>query len=307
VSCRYDWVVTHTCYSLAVVPSDGEIMARAGGENFPVAPLVLPRSARRHLMAVYGFARLVDDIGDDSPGDRLALLVGIDEEIDRLYSGTPEHPVIERLAATVREMELPLEPFRQLVEANRRDQLVHRYDTIDALLEYCSLSANPVGRLVLEILGAATPERLRWSDSVCTGLQIAEHIQDVSEDLERGRVYLPQEDLFWFGCAEEDLRSGPFGPEARALFAFEVDRVRSLLEEGVPLVGSLGGRLRLGVAAYVAGGQAALDGVERGLRSPVRAPARPRRRDVARHLGRVLGASVRRSGRPSTVGVGAGR
>src|SRR5437764_1372411 len=207
-------------------------MARAGGENFPVAPLVLPRWARAHLMAVYGFARLGGGIGDEVQGDRLALLAWLDEEIDRAWTGTPEHPVMRRLAVTVRQLRLSPEPFRQLVEANRRDQLVDRYETIDALMEYCALSANPVGRLVLEVLGAATPERQRWSDSVCTGLQVAEHLQDVSEDLERGRVYLPQEDLFWFGCSEEDFRSPPFGPEARALLGFEVQRARTLLDDG---------------------------------------------------------------------------
>ena len=290
-----------------MVPSDGEIMARAGGENFPVAPLVLPRSARRHLRAVYGFARLADDIGDEAPGDRLALLSWLDEEVDRVWSGTPGHPVMRQLARTVRELQLPAEPFRQLVEANRRDQLVDRYETIDALMEYCALSASPVGHLVLEIVGAATPERLRWSDSVCTGLQVVEHLQDVSEDLERGRVYLPQEDLFWFGCSEEDLRSPPFGPEARALLGFEVERARALLDDGSPLVGSLAGRPRLGVAAFVAGGRAALDGVERGLRGPGSAPARPRRRDAACHLVRILATGGRRAGRPSSMSVGAGR
>jgi squalene synthase HpnC len=289
-----------------VVPSDGEIMARVGGENFPVAPIVLPRSVRGHLMAIYGFARLADDIGDEASGDRMVLLAWLDEEIDRLYSGTPEHLVMRRLAGTVRELQLPPQPFRQLVEANRRDQLVHRYETFGGLLEYCALSANPVGRLVLEVLGVATTERQQWSDSVCAGLQVAEHLQDVSEDLDRGRVYLPQEDLARFGCTEQDLRSPPLAPAARALLEFEVARARALLDEGSPLVGSLGGRLRLGVAAFVAGGHAALDGVERGLRSPASEPARPRRRDVARHLVRVA-ATRRHLGQPSAVGIGAGR
>ncbi len=290
-----------------MVPSDGEIMSRVDGENFPVAPIVLPRSVRRHLMAIYGFARLADDIGDEAPGDRMVLLAWLDEEIGRLYSGTPEHPVMRRLARTVRELQLSPEPFRQLVEANRRDQLVHRYDTLGGLLEYCALSANPVGRLVLDVLGVATTERRQWSDSVCAGLQVTEHLQDVSEDLDRGRVYLPQEDLARFGCTEQDLRSSPFGPAARALLEFEAHRARALLDEGSPLVGSLRGRLRLGVAAFVAGGHAALDGVERGLRAPLGAPARPRRRDVARHFVRVVAVSGRKLGRPSAVGLGAGR
>jgi squalene synthase HpnC len=282
-------------------------MAQAGDENFPVAPFVLPRPVRRHLLAIYGFARLADDIGDEASGDRMALLAWLDTEIDRLYSGAPEHPVMRRLAPTVRELELSPEPFRQLVEANRRDQLVHRYDTFGALLEYCALSANPVGRLVLEVLGVATAERRQWSDSVCAGLQVAEHLQDVSEDLDRGRVYLPQEDLARFGCSEQDLRSAPFGPATSALLEYEVERARSLLDDGSSLVGSLRGRVRLGVAAFVAGGHAALDGVERGLRGPVGAPARPRRRDVARHWVRVLAAGGRHVGRPSAVGIGAGR
>lgn len=290
-----------------MVPSDGEIMARVGGENFPVAPLVLPRSVRGHLMGIYGFARLADEIGDEAAGDRMVLLTWLDEEIDRLYQGTPEHPVMRRLAPTVRELQLSPEPFRQLVEANRQDQRVSRYDTFGALLEYCALSANPVGRLVLEVLGVATPERRQWSDSVCAGLQVAEHLQDVAEDLDRGRVYLPQEDLARFGCTEQDLRSAPFGPAARALLEFEVDRARSLLDDGSPLVGSLEGRLRLGVAAFVAGGHAALDGVERGVRGPVGAPARPRRRDVARHWVRVVAVGGRQVGRSAAVGVEAAR
>jgi squalene synthase HpnC len=290
-----------------VVPSDGEIMARAAGENFPVAPFVLPRWARRHVMAVYGFARLADDIGDEAPGDRLAMLAWLDQEIDRAWSGGPEHPVMRRLTHTVRQLRLSPEPFRQLVEANRRDQLVHRYDTFDALLDYCALSASPVGRLVLEIFGVASAERLRWSDSVCAGLQVAEHLQDVSEDLDRGRVYLPQEDLVRFGCTDEDLRSAPFGRAALAVLQLEVERARALLDDGSPLVRSLGGRLRLGVAAFVAGGQAALDGVERGLRGPARAPGRPRRSDMARHVVRVLARGRGQSPRPSDLRVGAGR
>jgi squalene synthase HpnC len=289
-----------------VIPSESEIMAQAGGENFPVAPLVLPRSVRGHLMAIYGFARLADDIGDEATGDRMALLAWLDAEIDRLYAGTAEHPVMRRLAPTVRQFQLPSEPFRQLVEANRRDQLVHHYETFGALLDYCALSAKPVGRLVLEVLGVATPERRQWSDSVCAGLQVAEHLQDVSEDLDRGRVYLPQEDLARFGCTEEDLRLAPFGSTTRALLEFEVERARGLLDEGSPLVGSLRGRPRLGVAAFVAGGHAALDGVERGVRGPVGAPARPRRRDVARHWVRVLAVGGSQVGQSSATRVAAG-
>jgi squalene synthase HpnC len=282
-------------------------MARSAGENFPVAPLVLPRSVRHHLMAVYGFARLADYIGDEAPGERVPLLAWLDQEIDRVYSGTPEHPVMCRLAPTVRELKLSPEPFRHLVEANRRDQVVSRYDSFDSLLEYCALSAAPVGRLVLSIFGVVTAERTRWSDSVCAGLQVAEHLQDVSEDLDRGRVYLPQEDLERFGCSTEDLRSAPFPPQARAVIEVQVERARTLLEEGSPLVASLRGRLRLGVAAFAAGGHAALDGVERGLNSSARAPGRPRRLDAILHLMRVIARRDQQPRRVSAAGIGAGR
>jgi squalene synthase HpnC len=258
-------------------------------------------------MAVYGFARLADYIGDEAPGERLPLLAWLGEEIDRVCSGTPEHPVMRRLALTVRELRLSPEPFRHLVEANRRDQVVSRYDTFDSLLEYCALSAAPVGRLVLDIFGVATAERRRWSDSVCAGLQVAEHLQDVSEDLDRGRVYLPQEDLARFGCSEADLRSAPLPSPARAVIEVQVERARMLLEEGSPLVGSLRGRLRLGVAAFVAGGHAALDGVERGLSASGHAPGRPRRRDAVLHLTRVVARRVQQPHRVWAAGIGVGR
>jgi squalene synthase HpnC len=257
-------------------PAAEEVLAKAGRENFPVALFVLPRATRRQLAAVYGFARLVDDAGDEAAGNRLALLDALEADLDRVYGGEPEHPLLRRLAETVSELGLPREPFERLIAANRQDQRISRYETYEELAGYCELSANPVGRLVLHVFGRPTADRVAWSDAVCTGLQLAEHWQDVGEDYRRGRIYLPQEDLARFGVAEEELERQPATPAFRELMAFEIARARGLLAAGVPLAASLRGRERLAIAGYVGGGRAALDAVERSgyavLGTPPKAP-----------------------------------
>jgi squalene synthase HpnC len=247
----------------AAAPTADEVMRKAPRENFPVALFVLPRGIRQHLQAVYGFARLVDDIGDESSGDRDALLDEVEADVDRIYAREePSHPLLARLGESVAELGLPREPFDRLIQANRQDQCVSTYETFDELVRYCELSANPVGRLVLNVFGRPTADRITWSDDVCTGLQLAEHWQDVGEDHRRGRVYLPQEDLRRFGVDETELAGEVASPGLRELMAFEVDRARGLLAPGVPLVSSLRGRERLAIAGYVGGGRAALDAVE---------------------------------------------
>jgi squalene synthase HpnC len=238
-------------------------MAQAREENFPVASLLLPRNVRSHLLAVYGFARLVDDAGDEAEGDRVALLDELEADLERVWDGTPRHPLIARLQPTVAECELPIEPFRKLIEANRRDPVVHRYQTYAELLGYCELSASSVGEIVLRIFGAATPERLELSNKVCSGLQLVEHWQDVAEDYDNGRIYLPAEDLERFGVAETDLGAPSATPEFRRLMAFEVERTRGLLDEGAPLVRTLRGRWAFAGAAFLAGGRSALAAIER--------------------------------------------
>jgi squalene synthase HpnC len=256
------------------------VLAKARRENFPVALRVLPRELRGRLEAIYGFARLVDDAGDEVAADRLALLDWLEADLRRAFAGDARHPLMQRLTPFVRELGLTPEPFLRLIEANRRDQHVARYATWDELADYCTLSANPVGELVLVSLGAATPERVAASDDVCTALQLAEHLQDVGEDLGRGRIYLPAEDLALFAVGESDLRRDVPGPPLRRLLAFEVDRARSLLAAGVGLVRSLHGPGRLAVAAYVGGGRAALDAIERSGYDVLRRS--PRARAVAR-------------------------
>jgi squalene synthase HpnC len=233
-------------------------MTQARDENFPVASRLVARETRGHLMAIYGFARLVDEVGDEAWGDRLALLDQIEEQLDALYDGRPlEHDVLRSLRPTVLACGLPAEPFRRLIEANRRDQVITRYETFDELIGYCQLSAAPVGELVLRVFGVATPQRIALSDQVCAGLQVTEHLQDVAEDYARGRVYLPREDLAQFGCGDDDVASG--GPALRAVVEFEAVRARMLLAAGAPLARQLPWRARLAVAGFVAGGLAALD------------------------------------------------
>jgi len=261
--------------------SSRAVLDKAARENFPVAPVFLPRAWRQDLMAVYGFARLVDDIGDgdlagggrddavhlglspEDAGDRTAMLDAFEADLQRVFDGgTPGHPLLLALRPTVRRHRLTPEPFLGLIAANRQDQHVTRYATYEDLLAYCELSANPVGRLVLSLTGTSTPERIRRSDAVCTALQIVEHLQDVAEDLGRDRIYLPAADMKRFAVEEADLAAPSANSRVRELVAFEAGRARDLLDEGTPLVGSVRGRLRLLLAGFVGGGRAALKAVE---------------------------------------------
>ncbi len=246
----------------AGAPTAEAVMARAGSENFPVASRVLPRRIRSHLLAIYGFARLVDELGDSLSGDRLAALDWLEEDLDRAFDGRAEHPLLVRLQPTLRECALAREPFARLIEANRLDQRVSRYETWAQLRGYCSLSADPVGELVLAVLGLATPARIALSDSICTALQLTEHCQDVAEDLARGRIYLPAEDLERFHCTRAELAGEHAGGPLRKVLAFEVARARGLLADGAPLLVQLRGRSMLAVAGFLAGGRAALDAIE---------------------------------------------
>jgi squalene synthase HpnC len=256
----------------------GATLRKAAAENFPVAPRFLPRAWRDDLMAVYGYARLVDDIGDGdlAPGGADALLLGaeggpdadptalldaLEADLGRVFRSdgeAPRHPLLRALVPTVRRARLSPEPFLDLLAANRTDQRVHRYADRDELLAYCELSANPVGRLVLAVTGTTTPERVRRSDAVCTALQIIEHLQDVAEDLVRGRIYLPATELARYRVSEADLAAPTANASVRALVAAQAGWARRLLDEGAPLVGSVHGRLRLLLAGFVGGGRAAL-------------------------------------------------
>lgn len=271
------------------LPGVDEILGRAAGENFPVALRVLPQEIRDHLLAVYGYARLVDQLGDDYPGDRPAALDWVEAEVARAATGEPDiHPLVGAAVSTVEAVGADRRLLLDLIEANRRDQHRGSYATFDELVDYCRYSAHPVGRLVLAVFSVSTPQRQSRSDDVCTALQLAEHLQDLAEDARAGRVYLPVEDLDRFGVASTSICGpGPATPAQRALIAFEVARARRILAEGAVLVDDLRGRPRLAVAAFVAGGSAALDAVADARFDPLGGTPRPRPARVATCLVRA--------------------
>jgi squalene synthase HpnC len=272
------------------------VAARARTENFPVASLLFPRAIRPHLRAIYGFARLVDILGDeylgerleserrsrfrrsalaggtgkasassattstsDVVGDRLEILDELEQEVEACYSGEPSWAVMRVLQPTIRECDLPSEPFLRLIEANRMDQRISQYATWADLKHYCVHSADPVGRLVLGVLGRTEPELVALSDDVCTGLQLVNFLQDVPRDLALGRVYLPAEDRACFGALKLDAPNQPL----ERLLWYEAKRARGLLGSGEELGRRLGGRVGRAVAVFARGGLAALDALEK--------------------------------------------
>jgi len=256
------WPGTSGGGTAAPLSATEEMTGKAAAENFPVAMRLLPRRYGEYLMAVYSFARTVDDAGDEAPpGERLRLLDGLDEDLTRLYATPADQPrdrAVAGLARAVGDCGIPAQPFRDLIAANRQDQFVTRYETFDELLGYCKLSANPVGRIVLQVFCCSTPARAGLSDSICSGLQVVEHLQDVAEDYRAGRIYLPAQDMRAHGVSEQDLSGQSASPQLRGLVEAEAARAAGLLDSGAPLIGQLRGWARLAVAGYLAGGRAAL-------------------------------------------------
>jgi len=246
-------------------------------ENFPVALRVLPRRYRRDLRTVYDTARLIDDAGDDPSASR-------EQRLERL--GGIEAGLRRSLDPAGR---LPLQPFLDLIAANRQDQAVARYPSYDDLAGYCRLSANPVGRLVLAVFDVDDEQARQLSDDVCTALQLLEHCQDVAEDKRlRDRVYLPQDDLARFGVTDADLTSPVTPVGLRRAIAMQVDRAAALFESGPALLRRLHGAARLAVAGYVAGGLATADALRRCDYNVGATTPKPRGQDIARHAVRLL-------------------
>jgi squalene synthase HpnC len=257
-------------------------------ENFPVALRVLPRALRRDLSALYDVARVIDDLGDEFEGDRTAALLRFREDLARAWEGEPGEPVLRRLVPVIRDRELDKEPFDRLVRANLQDQRVIRYATQAELARYCTLSADPVGRIVLRLFGVRAPEAEHLSDLVCTALQLIEHCQDVAEDKRAGRIYLPQEDLTEFGVTEADLDADHANLAVRRAVAAQVGKALDQLTEGARLVRLLHGWARLAIAGYIAGGLATVDALRRANWDVLAATPRPRKRDVLIHVSKLL-------------------
>lgn len=280
----------------ANLPTETQILGRAAGENFPVTTAVLGRRLRAELVALYGWARLIDQLGDDYPGDRKAALGWAETELSAALAcrATGVHVLVRRAANLVMETGADPQLLRDIIEANRIDQRVSHYGTFEDLVGYCRYSANPVGRLVLAIFGGATPQQCEWSDSICTALQLIEHCGDVAEDAAAGRIYLPADDLERFEVDPAHLSGpGPAGPPLRALICFQAARARRILGEGEPLVTSLSGRARFAVSGFVAGGYAALDALAAASFDPLGGAPRPAPARLAIHLGALYGGRLR--------------
>jgi squalene synthase HpnC len=233
--------------------------AQMGAENFPVALRIVPARSRAHLQRIYGFARFVDDVGDTAEGDRLRLLDLVDEDVRSLPSGAATLSPVRELKALIDDCDAPLDPFLDLIEANRVDQRVSRYANFADLLGYCELSAAPVGRLVLYVAGAADAANIADSDAVCAALQVLEHCQDVGEDARAGRIYLPADELRAAAIDDVQLLGAATGGRLRSVVSVQVERSVELLGRGKPLVRRLPGWARFAVAGYVAGGYATVD------------------------------------------------
>ena len=232
-------------------------------ENFTVASWLLPRPLRRHMYAVYAYCRGVDDLGDEAEGDRIALLDEWERELRACYEGSPSDIRFVALQRTIRRFDLPPEPFLRLTEANRRDQTVNRYPTFTSLLEYCSYSANPVGEIVLQMFGYRDDRRRRLADATCTALQLANFWQDVSRDFDKGRVYIPLEDMARYGYSERELSQSEYNGRFRRLMRFQVKRTRDYFHEGLGLIPLVSGRLQFDLKLFTLGGLAVLDAIHR--------------------------------------------
>lgn len=235
-------------------------------ENFPVASVLLPARLRPPVEAIYAFARSADDLADEGhaePEARLAALRAYEAELDRIESGAPgDIPLFARLATTVKNHALPLQPFRDLLSAFKQDVVKTRYASFEELLDYCRRSANPVGELMLRLYGAAGETELRQSDAICSALQLINFWQDVAIDWKKARIYIPQEDMQAFDVTEAHLDQTRIDSQWKALMQFEVNRARALMLSGAPLALRLPGRIGWELRLVVQGGLRILECIE---------------------------------------------
>jgi len=241
-----------------------ERMAATHYENFPVASRFLPAHLRPHVAAIYGFARTADDFADEPryQGRRREALDRWEQLLEGCYHREVQHPVFMALRDTVRRHNIPIGPLKALLTAFRMDLTKHRYGTFQELRQYCVHSANPVGQLVLYIHGHRQPELHRFSDEICTALQIANFLQDLSVDIPRGRCYVPEEDLVHFGVTREDLLAQRHTPDFKELMRFSLERTRSLFHRGRPLIRQVSPGLSMELEATWRGGMAILQRIQ---------------------------------------------
>ena len=235
-------------------------------ENFPVASFFVPPQIRAHVIAIYRFARHADDIADEGDAEdeaRLAQLAVLRRDVDALFRRESASSQVVETLAPLRDAAIPgvsAQLFLDLLSAFSQDVHTKRYETFDELADYCRRSANPVGRLMLALVGVQDAASIKASDQICTALQLINFWQDAAIDASRGRVYVPQHDFIRFNVSNESF---PRHPDHRSLIQFQCERARSMLLAGAPLIRALRGRFRLEIAFTVAGGLRILEKIER--------------------------------------------
>lgn len=244
----------------------GEVsrLAKTHYENFTVGSIFLPRKIRRHVYNFYAYCRVCDDLADeiDDPDLSVRLLEWWREELHACFNGSPRHPVFTALYETITKFNLPIQPFEHLISAFLQDQHITRYETFDQVLDYCKRSANPVGRVFLQLLGYTDNERRELADATCTALQLANFWQDVGVDYKKGRIYIPKEDMERFGYSEGEMRNHVVNASFVRLMRFEIARTRELFERGASLSRLISGVGAADVELFTRGGLAVLRSIE---------------------------------------------
>lgn len=250
-----------TTYSRAEALEYTRWLATHHYENFHVVSFLLPKHLHQDFYNVYAYCRWADDLGDEigNPQESLKLLAWWRSELEALYAGKPVHPVFMALQSTVERFQIPMQPFEFLIRAFERDQTVLRYQTMEELFDYCVYSANPVGHLVLYLCGYRDAERQRLSDYTCTALQLANHWQDITVDLQKNRVYLPEKLMHEHGYSTDQLLALEFNDNFAAAMREAVDVADDLFRKGLPLVRMVGRRLALDLDLFSRGGMKILD------------------------------------------------
>lgn len=242
-----------------VVTRDSLALAQSHYENFPVASVLLPRHLREPIGLIYAFARQADDFADEgdlAPAERLALLDGFRQELDRIQAGDqPQTDLFVTLQAMIAQRALPLQPFYDLLDAFSQDVVKGRYETFGEVMDYCRRSANPIGRLLLHLYGMATPRNIGMADAICSSLQIINFLQDVAIDYRKDRIYFPLDEMRKFNITEAQIANGDTSGAWSMFMQFQLKRTRQLLQSGAPLGLVLPGRMGLEMRSVIAGGE----------------------------------------------------
>ena len=240
-------------------------VARTHYENFTVGSLLLPRELRQHIYNIYAYARAADDFADEvlSDEESLAKLADWECKLEACYNGEANHPVFVALADTVQRFQISITPFRNLLQAFRQDRVIKRYHTFDDLLGYCQNSANPVGHIFLYLFRYREPELISYADAICTALQLTNFWQDIAIDLQKGRIYIPLEDMSNFGYSEAELTQHIYNENFRRLLEFEVERTQELFDRGKGLILRTGKNIELEIRLFISGGEGILQALRK--------------------------------------------